>query len=168
MGVEQDDFYQAIASFEGVARRLEKIASSRNRFLFKDFAHSPSKVKATNAAVRKQFKGFKLITCLELHTYSSLDTKFIHNYRDSLSLSDLPIIFYDPNALKIKNRQPITEEKIRGAFNDSRIKIFNHPNVLEDFLLKQDYHESVLLMMSSGNYGDISWNNLKDFFLKIK
>ena len=142
--------------------RLEKITSSRNKFLFKDFAHSPSKVTATTDAVRKQFEGFKLIACLELHTYSSLDSKFIHNYRDSLSLSDLPIIFYDSNALKIKNRYPISEKQIKEAFNDHRIKIFFQTKALEDFLLKQDYHESILLMMSSGNYGDISWDNLKE------
>ena len=117
---------------------------------------------ASTDAVRKQFEGFKLIACLELHTYSSLDTKFIYNYRDSLSLSDLPIIFYDSNALKIKNRHPITEKHIKEAFNDHRIKIFFQPKALEDFLLKQNYHKSVLLMMSSGNYGDISWDNLKD------
>ena len=164
IGVEQDDFYHAIASFKGATRRLEKITSSMNKFLFKDFAHSPSKVKATITAVRKQFEGFKLIACLELHTYSSLDNKFIHNYRDSLSLSDFPIIFYDPNALIIKNRHPISEKHIKVAFNDNRIKIFIKPKALEDFLLMQGYDESVLLMMSSGNYGDISWNNLKEKF----
>ena len=164
IGVEQDEFYQAIASFKGATRRLEKITSSRNKFLFKDFAHSPSKVKASITAVRKQFEGFKLIACLELHTYSSLDNKFIYNYRDSLSLSDFPIIFYDPLALRIKNRHPITEKQIKEAFNDHRIMIFIKPKALEDFLLMQDYDESVLLMMSSGNYGDISWDNLKKKF----
>ena len=162
IGVEQDDFYQAITSFKGAANRLEKITASRNRFLFKDFAHSPSKVTATTAAVRKQFEEFKLIACLELHTFSSLDNKFINNYRDSLSLSDIPIIFYDPEALIIKNRHPIKEKQIKEAFNDYRIKIFIKPKTLEDFLLKQDYHQTILLMMSSGNYGDINWNNLKE------
>ena len=164
IGIEQDEFYQAIASFRGATKRLEKITSSRNKFLFKDFAHSPSKVKATITAVRKQFEGFKLIACLELHTYSSLDKKFIYNYRDSLSLSDFPIIFYDPVALRIKNRHPITEEQIREAFDDLRIMIFIKPKALEDFLLIQDYDESILLMMSSGNYGGISWDNLKEQF----
>ena len=164
IGVEQDEFYQAIASFKGATKRLEKITSSRNKFLFKDFAHSPSKVNATITAVRKQFEGFKLIACLELHTYSSLDNKFIYNYRDSLSLSDFPIIFYDPKALRIKNRHPITEKQIKEAFNDHRIMIFTKPKALEDFLLIQDYDESILLMMSSGNYGGISWDNLMEQF----
>ena len=164
IGVEQDDFYEAIANFKGAAKRLERITSSRNRFLFKDFAHSPSKVKATIAAVRKQFETFRLITCLELHTYSSLDDKFIYNYQDSLSLSDIPIIFYDPKALRIKNRHPISENQIKEAFKDYRIKIFIKPKALEDFLLIQDYDESVLLMMSSGNYGDLSWDNLMEKF----
>ncbi len=164
IGVEQDEFYQAIASFKGATKRLEKITSSRNKFLFKDFAHSPSKVNATITAVRKQYEGFKLIACFELHTYSSLDNKFIYNYRDSLSLSDFPIIFYDPEALRIKNRHPITEKEIKEAFNDQRIMIFTKPKALEDFLLIQDYDESILLMMSSGNYGGISWDNLMEQF----
>ena len=164
IGVEQDEFYQAIASFKGATKRLEKISSSRNKFLFKDFAHSPSKVNATITAVRKQYEGFKLIACFELHTYSSLDNKFIYNYRDSLCLSDFPIIFYDPEALRIKNRHPITEKQIKEAFNDQRIMIFTKPKALEDFLLIQDYDESILLMMSSGNYGGISWDNLMEQF----
>ena len=164
IGVEQDEFYQAIASFRGATKRLEKISSSRNKFLFKDFAHSPSKVNATITAVRKQYEGFKLIACFELHTYSSLDNKFIYNYRDSLCLSDFPIIFYDPEALRIKNRHPITEKQIKEAFNDQRIMIFTKPKALEDFLLIQDYDESILLMMSSGNYGGISWDNLMEQF----
>ena len=114
--------------------------------------------------MRKQYEGFKLIACFELHTYSSLDNKFIYNYRDSLSLSDFPIIFYDPEALRIKNRHPITEKEIKEAFNDQRIMIFTKPKALEDFLLIQDYDESILLMMSSGNYGGISWENLKEQF----
>ena len=164
MGVEEDDFYQAIASFTGASKRLEKIASSNNSLLFKDFAHAPSKVKATNIAVKKQFEDFKLIACLELHTYSSLDANFIHNYRDSLSSADLPIVFYDPEALKIKNRNPITEKQIVEAFNDARIKVFTQPNAFADFLLNQEYSKSVLLMMSSGNYGGINWNALKEKF----
>ena len=162
MGVEQDDFYQAIACFGGAAKRLEKIVSSSKSFLFQDFAHAPSKVKATINAVKKQFENFKLFTCLELHTYSSLDYKFIHNYRDSLSLSDFPIVFYDPKTVKRKNLSPITKKEIMVAFNDNRIKIFTQPKALEEFLLKINYNKTVLLMMSSGNYGDISWEALKE------
>ena len=162
MGVEQDDFYQAIACFGGAAKRLEKIVSSSKSFLFQDFAHAPSKVKATINAVKKQFENFKLFTCLELHTYSSLNYKFIHNYRDSLSLSDFPIVFYDPKTVKRKNLSPITKKEIMVAFNDNRIKIFTQPKALEEFLLKINYNKTVLLMMSSGNYGDISWEALKE------
>ena len=168
MGVEENDFYQAIENFKGASKRLEIISSSNSSVLLKDFAHAPSKVKATTAAVRKQFKGFKLVACLELHTYSSLDSEFINNYRDSLILSDLPIVFYDPEALKIKNRIPISEIDIINSFNDDRINVLTRPKELEYFLLNQDFNQTVLLMMSSGNFGGIIWDNLsKQFDLKV-
>ena len=161
MGVDEDDFYQAISSFKGASKRLERLANGKTSYLFKDFAHAPSKVKATTLAVKEQFPDSKLVACLELHTYSSLDPSFIVHYRNSLEKADLSIVFYDPEALKIKNRPPISPEEIVVAFDLPELRVFTEPQKLKDHLLKLDYHQKVLLMMSSGNYGGLDWDALK-------
>ena len=161
IGIDEDDFFQAISSFKGASKRLERLISGKTSYLFKDFAHSPSKVKATTQAVKEQFPDSKLVACLELHTHSSLDPSFLVHYRNSLEKADLPIVFFDPEALRIKNRTPIHPQEIFDALGHSRLIVFSDPQLLKDFLLLQDYDYSVLLMMSSGNYGGLDWEQLK-------
>ena len=161
MGINEDDFYQAIGGFRGASKRLERLVSGKTSYLFKDFAHAPSKVKATTQAVKEQFPGSKLLACLELHTYSSLDPSFICFYRNSLEESDLPIVFYNPEALKMKNLVPMSPEEIALAFDHPKLKVFTETKELKKYLLELDYHNSVLLMMSSGNYGGLEWGDLK-------
>ena len=134
MGVDEDDFFQAISTFKGASKRLELLSNGKTSYLFKDFAHAPSKVKATTKAVKEQFPDFKLVACLELHTYSSLDPSFIDHYRNSLDKADLPIVFYDPEALIIKNRTPISPEEIIKAFDLPELTVFKEPQKLKDHL----------------------------------
>lgn len=159
MGVDEMDFFEAIESFKGASKRLEKVAEGSSAHLFKDFAHAPSKVRATSKAVAAQFSTYTTIGCLELHTYSSLDPSFLPNYKDSLADLDEAIVFYDPQALKIKGRPMIEEEEIKLAFGHG-IKVFTKPETLHTYLWEKDYHKKVLLMMSSGNYGDLDWERL--------
>ena len=161
IGINEDDFYHAISSFKGASKRLELLAKGRTSYLFKDFAHAPSKVKATTQAVKEQFTDSTLVACLELHTFSSLDPSFIGHYRNSLEKSDFPIVFYDPEALKIKNRPTINPEEIVLAFGIPELMVFSEPQKLKDHLMEIDYHQKVLLMMSSGNYGGMDWEKLK-------
>ncbi len=129
--------------------------------LYKDFAHAPSKVKATAQAVKKQYPQLQLTACLELHTYSSLDPKFIAHYRNTLEAADLALVFYDPEALRIKNREVLPPEAIIEAFNHLNLKVFTQPQALHQFLFEQQYHQTFLLMMSSGNYGKLNWETLQ-------
>ena len=155
MGVHEEDFYNSIVSFKGADKRLETILSMNDRNVFKDFAHSPSKVIATTNALKKQFKMRKLIALLELHTFSSLNENFINQYKDSLKSADLAILFYDPNAVLKKGLNEIGKEKIKSAFNDDNLKVFSDSNKLQHFLLEQSYSNCNLLFMSSGNYASI-------------
>ena len=157
MGVDEMDFYEAIESFKGAAKRLERVAEGKSSYLFKDFAHAPSKVTATVKAVTKQFEGFTSIGCLELHTYSSLDPEFLPNYKDSLTALDEAIVFYDPEALKIKGQPAIATEEIKAAFGLAELQVFTNSASLHRYLLEKNYDRSVLLMMSSGNYGGLDW-----------
>ncbi|MDR5591736.1 UDP-N-acetylmuramate--L-alanine ligase [Christiangramia sp. SM2212] len=161
MGVDEDDFYEAIATFKGASKRLEKIAESNSSLIFKDFAHSPSKVSATTAAVKEQFPNKKVIACLELHTYSSLNAEFLQEYKNSLDKADEALVFYSPDAVAIKKLEAVSEEQIREAFQKSGLKIFTTSEDFKSELKNIDLNNSVLLMMSSGNYGGLDMEELK-------
>jgi len=161
MGVNSSDFYEAIPTFRGALKRLECLAKGKTSLLFSDFAHAPSKVKATVDAVDKQFLDFEITFCLELHTFSSLDLEFLNQYADTLKKANNSIIFYDPVILKNKNRRPISEDYIKKAFEDSTLKLFTDKNALMNYLIDQNYYKHVLVFMSSGNFGGIDWEIIK-------
>jgi UDP-N-acetylmuramate: L-alanyl-gamma-D-glutamyl-meso-diaminopimelate ligase len=161
MGIDEDDFYQAISSFKGASKRLEKIAESKDTVIFKDFAHSPSKVKATTQAVKEQYVNRILIACLELHTYSSLNVDFIKEYKGALERADLAVVFYSPHALEIKKLEAITKEQISRAFNREDLIIYTNPDEFKNFLFSQNLQNKALLLMSSGDYGGLDFDEVK-------
>lgn len=162
MGLDEEDFYEAITSFKGASKRLEKIAESKTSIAFKDYAHSPSKVKATTAAVKAQFPDKKLIACLELHTYSSLNAEFLNEYKGTLDEADMAVVFYSPEAVKIKRLQEVTEGQISDAFDREELAIFTDAAGFSKFLYKQNMKDCVVLLMSSGNYGGLDMEEVKE------
>jgi len=163
MGIDEDDFYEAVATFKGASKRLEKIVESKSTVVFKDFAHSPSKVMATTKAVREQFPEKKLIACLELHTYSSLNPEFLKEYEKSLDPADEAVVFFSPEALEIKKMQPISKDQIREAFDKEDLIVYTTPQEFKEHLQDLDYSNSVLLLMSSGNYGGLDFEEIKNW-----
>jgi UDP-N-acetylmuramate: L-alanyl-gamma-D-glutamyl-meso-diaminopimelate ligase len=164
MGVDESDFYEAIASFKGASKRLEKIAEGKNKVAYKDFAHSPSKVSATTKAVKNQYPDRKLIACLELHTYSSLNAEFLKEYQHALDAADLAVVFYSPDAVKIKQLDEVTYEQIAHSFNREDLIIYTNPADFKDFLFSQNFENTALLLMSSGNYGGLNFDEVKQLF----
>ena len=155
MGVQEEEFNNSISSFKGADKRLESILVMKDRNVFKDFAHSPSKVIATVKALKNQYQNRKLIALLELHTFSSLNKEFIVEYKDSLKSADIAVLFYDPKAIKNKGLSEIDDKMIKKAFNDNKLIIFSNSGQLSDFLLSQSYVNANLLIMSSGNYASL-------------
>ena len=164
MGVDEDDFYEAIATFSGASKRLEKIAEGKTSVAYKDFAHSPSKVAATTKAVKEQYANRKLIACLELHTYSSFNPEFLKEYKGALDAADEAVIFYLPESVAIKKLKEVTPEQISEAFERKDLNIFTNAESFKDFVFNQNYDNSVLLLMSSGNYGGLDLVKLKEKF----
>jgi UDP-N-acetylmuramate: L-alanyl-gamma-D-glutamyl-meso-diaminopimelate ligase len=161
MGVDEDDFYEAIASFKGASKRLEKIAESKAKVAFKDFAHSPSKVAATTQAVKEQYPDRILVACLELHTYSSLNSEFLKEYDGALEYADVAVVFYSPDAVKIKQLEEVTYDQIAQAFNRKDLIIYTNPKDFKDYLFNLNLNNSALLLMSSGNYGGLNFDDVK-------
>ena len=162
MGIDEDDFYEAIASFKGASKRLEKIAENTQTVIFKDFAHSPSKVKATTEAVKKQYENREVIACLELHTYSSLNAEFLGEYKGALDKADKAVVFYSPHAVKIKQLDEVTTAQIGAAFGREDLMMFTNPAEFKAFLLNQNLEQTAVVLMSSGNYGGLDFQEVKD------
>jgi len=162
LGVSEEDFYEAIADFKGASKRLEKIAENSQTAVFKDFAHSPSKVEATTNAVKEQYENRKLLACLELHTYSSLNEEFLKEYVGTLDKADVAVVFYSPHAVKIKRLKEVSEQQIATAFQRDDLIIYTDPKEFKTFLFSQDLKDTTLLLMSSGNYGGLDFDEVKD------
>lgn len=161
MGVDEADFYEAIASFKGASKRLEKIAESKTKVAYKDFAHSPSKVAATTKAVKEQYPDRTLVACLELHTYSSLNAEFLKEYQGALEYAEVAVVFYSPDAVKIKQLEEVTYEQIATSFNRSDLIIYTNPKDFKDYLFNLNLENTALLLMSSGNYGGLNFDEVK-------
>ena len=162
MGVQQEDFYEAIATFKGASKRLEKIGQGPTSIAYKDFAHSPSKVRATTQALKSQYPERSLLACLELHTYSSLNPEFLSEYKGTLNGADKAVVFYSPNAVKIKKLDAVSSSQILKAFQREDLVVFTDPAAFQDFLFDQDFTETSLLLMSSGNYGGLDFEKVKE------
>lgn len=157
IGVDEEDFYEAIATFSGASKRLEKIAQKDLTVVYKDFAHSPSKVQATTKAVKEQYQDRTVLACLELHTYSSLNAEFLKEYKGALDAADKAVVFYSPHAVKIKQLEEVTEAQIANAFQREDLIIYTDPAEFKVFLFSQNLDNTAVLLMSSGNYGGLDF-----------
>jgi UDP-N-acetylmuramate: L-alanyl-gamma-D-glutamyl-meso-diaminopimelate ligase len=152
LGISDKDFYTAIASFKGAAKRLQVLSEKEGCTIFQDFAHSPSKLKATVSAVKEQFPKRQLIACMELHTFSSLTASFLPEYKDSMLAADKAFVYYNPKTIEHKNLTPISTEQVATSFGGKNLEVFTDSNSLFERLKKLDYTNSNLLLMSSGNF----------------
>ena len=164
MGIDEDDFYEAISTFKGASKRLEKIAENSKSVAYKDFAHSPSKVEATTKAVKEQYQDRTLVACLELHTYSSLNAEFLKEYKGALDAADVAVVFYSPHAVEIKKLEEVTHEQIANAFERDDLIIYTNPEDFKNFLFSQNFDNKSLLLMSSGNYGGLNFDEVTKLF----
>ena len=164
IGIDENDFYEAISTFQGASKRLEKIAETDNAIAYKDFAHSPSKVLATTNALKNQYPDRKLIACLELHTYSSLNPEFLNQYKGALAAADISVVFYSPRAVEIKKLQAISQQQIMDAFQSEDLIVYTNPEEFKDFLFSQKFNNMSLFLMSSGNYGGLNFDEIKQLF----
>jgi len=155
IGIKNHQFYEAIQSFKGADKRLQKLNTTNGSIIYLDYAHSPSKVSASIAAIKELYSQHEIIACLELHTYSSLNKKYINQYKDSLELADRGIIYIDPEAVAQKNLEPLTEAEIKDAFDRQDLEIINNMQPVQQLLSSPLDQKSVLILMSSGNFGGL-------------
>ena len=165
LGLSREKFYTSIQNFKGAAKRQEILAQHDSGVLFRDFAHAPSKLKATVNAVKNQFPKRRLLAVQELHTYSSLNKAFPPNYAHSMELADTAVIYLNPHAVALKKLELMSEEMLREGFQRKDLILFTDSTTLSEFLLSEDYVDTNLLLMSSGNYDNLDLEPLKHKFL---
>jgi len=160
IGVMDEQFYMAVSDFPGAANRLQKIAETPTAIAFKDFAHAPSKLKATVKAVRNQFPDRKLVACMELHTFSSLNEDFLPQYSNCMAQADVAFVCYNPKVLQGKGLKDINPELVKSAFGGNNLTVFTDCQELQHKLREINYDNSALLLMTSGNFSGV---NLVEF-----
>ena len=156
LGVTDENFYKAISTFEGAANRLQFIGKNEQTVIYKDFAHSPSKLKATVHAMHVQFNTEELVAVMELHTFSSLNKDFLEQYAGSMNEADIPVVFLDKETFAHKNMPMLSESFVKDSFNNQHLNIFTDKESLQNFLLNQDWKRKNLLLMSSGNFAGMN------------
>ncbi|MFY7971435.1 MAG: UDP-N-acetylmuramate--L-alanine ligase [Flavobacteriales bacterium] len=160
LGMSSAQFYEAIQSFGGAARRLELVKKSESTAVYKDFAHSPSKLKATTAALKEQYPNRHLVACMELHTFSSLNANFLGEYKDSMSTADEAFVYYNPHTIEHKKLAPISEAQVLEAFGGTNVRVFTQSAQLIEELTSRNWENQNLLLMTSGNFDGVDFAEL--------
>jgi UDP-N-acetylmuramate: L-alanyl-gamma-D-glutamyl-meso-diaminopimelate ligase len=156
IGVSDEQFYSVISEFPGASNRLQKIAETNNSVAFKDFAHSPSKLRATVKAVKHQYPDRKLIACMELHTFSSLTEEFLPQYAGCMDEADVAFVYYNPEVIQHKHLKDIKPEHVKLAFGGNNLTVFTDSEALQKKLRELNYDNSALLLMTSGNFSGVN------------
>ena len=159
LGINPADFFSSMADFKGAGKRLQKVIEKDDFVMYKDFAHSPSKLKATTSAVKHQYPNRKVIACMELHTFSSLQKEFLPHYLGAMDSADAAVVYYSPEVVAHKKLPEISVDLVKDGFG-GKVIVFNHTNDVLNFISNQDWRNSVLLMMSSGNFDGIDYDAL--------
>ena len=152
IGIQADDFFKAVSDFTGVDNRLTKIAECGDNVAYQDFAHSPSKLEATVRAVKERYPDKQVVACMELHTFSSLNVKFLPHYKNTMKDADIAFVYYNPHVVEHKRLTMFSTDEVKEAFATNNVEVFTDSHLLQERLRQIDYHNTVLLMMTSGTF----------------
>ncbi len=162
LGVTDEQFDEAIQSFGGASKRLELVKATKDCAVYKDFAHAPSKLRATIAAMKEQYPDRRLVACMELHTFSSLTAEFLKQYAGTMDRADVPFVYYSQHALQLKKLPDLDPEQVKDSFANERVRVFTDSKQMVEELRKMHWQDANLLMMSSGNFDGIDFKQLAD------
>ena len=167
LGMKSVDFFSAIRSFKGASKRLELVQKNQSTAIYKDFAHSPSKLKATTSALKNQYPNRKLIACMELHTFSSLNKSFLDQYNGTMQFADVAFVYFNKKTLKHKKLDDLSAEDVKKAFAGENVTVLNSSKEMVNCLLKMKWEQQNLLLMSSGNFDGIQFTELAEKIITL-
>lgn len=167
LGISDKQFYEAIPSFKGAWKRLQLVRSNKNASVYLDYAHSPSKVKATTKALKELKSNYDTIACFELHTFSSLNKEFLKQYAEKFKYVDKLFVYFDKHAMEVKKMPVLSKEYIRESIGHKNMIVHDEITILKEELLKEEWLKKNLIMMSSGNFNGLSIETLADEILQL-
>jgi len=167
VGVNDEVFYKAISTFKGASKRLQLLAENEHTKVFLDFAHSPSKVAATVKAVSEAYPGRKLVACLELHTFSSLNSEFLDQYKGTMNSSDFPLVYFNPDTIAHKKLTPISPMDVKKNFGFDKVEVCTESKLVLARLKSIDWKNKNLLIMTSGNFSGVNLQALADEIVQV-
>jgi len=159
LGITPEQFLNELSDFQGAGKRLQKVVETDTFVMFKDFAHSPSKLKATTKAVKEQYPDRELVACMELHTFSSLKKEFLPHYENTMDKADHALVYFNPHVVEHKKLEPISVSQVKSAFGGD-VSVVNETKAVLQFIKSFDFSNKVLLMMSSGTFDGINYDEL--------
>ncbi len=159
IGITPEQFLNELSDFQGAGKRLQKVVETDTFVMFKDFAHSPSKLKATTKAVKEQYPDRELVACMELHTFSSLKKEFLPHYENTMDKADHALVYFNPHVVEHKKLEPISVSQVKTAFGGD-VSVVNETKAVLQFIKSFDFTNKVLLMMSSGTFDGINYDEL--------
>jgi len=159
--ISNHDFLEAMSDFTGAGKRLQKVIETNSFVMYKDFAHSPSKLRATTNAVKQQYPNRNVVACMELHTFSSLKKEFLPLYKGCMDQADEALVYFSPEVVQHKKLEELSIAQVQEAFGGA-VTIKNKTNEVLEFIRNRNLNNSVLLMMSSGNFDGIDYDSLGD------
>lgn len=162
LGINRDSFLETMQSFKGAAKRLELLASNDTKAIYTDFAHSPSKLKATIEAVKEQYPNRKLVACMELHTFSSLSKNFLEQYKGCMNKADKALVYYNHHAIELKRLEDLSVELVEKAFDKEGLKVTTDSSEFVQFVKQNAEDNTNILIMSSGNFGGVNIKQLAE------
>ncbi|MEE1094008.1 MAG: Mur ligase family protein [Bacteroidales bacterium] len=162
LGINRDSFLETMQSFKGAAKRLELLASNDTKAIYTDFAHSPSKLKATIEAVKEQYPNRKLVACMELHTFSSLSKNFLEQYKGCMNKADKALVYYNHHAIELKRLEELSIELVEKAFDKEGLKVTTDSSEFVQFVKQNAEDNTNILIMSSGNFGGVNIKQLAE------
>lgn len=162
LGINRDSFLETMQSFKGAAKRLELLASNDTKAIYTDFAHSPSKLKATIEAVKEQYPNRKLVACMELHTFSSLSKNFLEQYKGCMNKADKALVYYNHHAIELKRLEVLSIELVEKAFDKEGLKVTTDSSEFVQFVKQNVEDNTNILIMSSGNFGGVNIKQLAE------
>ena len=166
LGISDEQFYEAIQTFAGASKRLELVKKTADCAVYKDFAHAPSKLRATISAMKEQYPARRLVACMELHTFSSLTAEFLKQYAGTMDNADVPFVYFSQHALQLKKLPNLDPEQVKASFANDKVQVFTDSRQMVDAVIqtfKQSGNQAMnLLMMSSGNFDGIDFKQLAD------
>jgi len=166
LAIPDEMFFSAIQSFKGASKRLELVKQNNVTSIYKDFAHSPSKLTATIHAVKEQFPKRVLVACIELHTFSSLSQQFLEQYKGCMDSADEKFVYYNPHSISLKKLPPLDKDNVKAAFDNEELRVYTDSSIMRNDLVKMKWENKNLLMMSSGNFDGIDFDELASEIIK--